>query len=208
MFAVLVPLKRPDHAKTRLARSGVPHHQQLAVAFAWDAIAAALASPLVAELWVVTDAADLVPPGAGHLPDEGAGDLNRALTRASEVIAARSPHLGIAALCADIPALTSADISAALSLSDQRCFVADSEGTGTTMLIAPPGVRLAPAFGEGSAMRHQQSGALPLTDELPTLRLDVDTADDLARAVTIGVGFHTHQALMGDPPGGEPPIER
>jgi len=48
MFAVLVPLKRPDRAKTRLAKSGVAEHQRLAVAFAWDTVAAALGSPLVA----------------------------------------------------------------------------------------------------------------------------------------------------------------
>ena len=214
MFAVLVPLKRPDRAKTRLARSGVADHQHLAVAFARDTIAAADASPLVEGVWVVTDAADLVPPHAHHLPDEGAGDLNEALARAAAILGSSRPGLGIAALCADLPALSSADLTEALSSSDQRSFVADAAGTGTTLLVAGAGVDLMPAFGEGSAQRHTDSGAVALTSPLSTLRLDVDTAEDLERARSVGVGPNTLAALaesvttktMGDPPAGEPPI--
>lgn len=196
MFAVLVPLKRPDRAKTRLARSGVVDHQRLAVAFAWDTIAAAAASPLVAGVWVVTDAADLVPPGAGHLPDEGAGDLNRALARAAARLAEQQPAAGIAALCADLPALGGGDLTAALGVVERRSFVADADGTGTTLLVAPGGVDLQPLFGENSAERHASSGAVALTAALPTLRLDVDTAEDLARARELGVGGHTAAVLL------------
>lgn len=196
MFAVLVPLKRPDRAKTRLARSGVAEHQRLAVAFAWDTIAAASASPLVAGVWVVTDAADLVPPNAHHLPDHGDGDLNRALDHAAQAIRETQPSLGIAALCADLPTLTSADLTQALdAIGGHRSFVADVAGTGTTLLIAPAGTRLAPAFGVGSAERHAGSGALALVNPLQTLRLDVDTAEDLEHARSVGVGPHTRQAL-------------
>ena len=197
MFAVLVPLKRPDRAKTRLARSGVAEHQRLAVAFAWDTIAAASASPLVAGVWVVTDAAELVPANAHHLPDQGDGDLNRALARAAEAIQAEQPSLGIAALCADLPALTPTDLTSALAaIGRQRSFVADAAGTGTTLLVAPAGTPLTPAFGEGSAHRHSEGGALALTEALSTLRLDVDTAEDLERARSAGVGEHTQQALV------------
>lgn len=199
MFAVLVPLKRPDRAKTRLARSGVAEHQRLAVAFAWDTIAAAVASPLVDGVWVVTDAAELVPANAHHLTDEGEGDLNQALARAAASIRRSQPSLGIAALCADLPALVSGDLTAALAASGQdRAFVADSAGTGTTLLIAPASIELAPAFGEGSAGRHADSGAVALSGRFATLRLDVDTAEDLERARSVGVGRHTQQALAAD----------
>lgn len=191
MFAVLVPLKRPERAKTRLAQSGVEDHQRLAVAFAWDTIAAAAASPMVAGVWVVTDAADLVPKGAHHLADQGSGDLNRALSCAADAVQNQHPSWGIVALCADLPALRTEDLTAALQSCQQRCFVADAAGTGTTLLATPPGVPLSPAFGEGSAARHEANGATPLAAALPTLRLDVDTADDLARAVNAGVGQHT-----------------
>lgn len=192
MFAVIVPLKRPDRAKTRLALSGVVDHQKLAVAFAWDTIAAALASPLVVGVWVATDAADLVPPGASHLPDEGEGDLNRALASAALRL---DPAFGVAALCGDLPALVPADLTAALTAATQRSFVADAAGTGTSLLVAPAGVALAPAFGVGSAVAHAASGAVPLTGDLLTLRLDVDTAEDLARAAAVGVGPQTRALL-------------
>ena len=195
MFAVLVPLKRPDRAKTRLARSGVVDHQRLAIAFAWDTIAAAAASPLVAGVWVVTDDADLVPAPARHLADEGDGDLNRALARAAEMIRQRYPDLGIAALCADLPSLATEDLSRALAAVERRAFVADSAGTGTTLLATAAGVDLEPGFGEGSAGRHESSGAIPIPLPLPTLRLDVDTADDLRHAVAVGVGVNTRRAL-------------
>lgn len=200
MFAVLVPLKRPARAKTRLARSGVAEHQRLAVAFAWDTVAAAVASPLVEGVWVVTDAADLVPPNAHHLADLGDGDLNQALARAAEAVRMSHPSLGIVALCADLPALTPGDLTEALAdVGRTRCFVADAAGTGTTMLVAPAGADLAPAFGEGSARRHADGGALALTAALPSLRLDVDTAEDLARARAVGVGPHTQQAMTIEP---------
>lgn len=200
MFAVLVPLKRPDRAKTRLARSGVSQHQRLAVAFAWDTIAAAAASPVVAGVWVVTDAADLVPANAHHLADEGGGDLNQALARAAAAIRRSQPSLGIAALCADLPALVSDDLTDALTACGaDRSFVADKAGTGTTLLIAPTGTDLAPAFGDGSAGRHERSGAVALADTLATLRLDVDTAEDLAHAREVGVGRHTLRVLTTRP---------
>lgn len=195
MFAVLIPLKRPDRAKTRLARSGVSEHQRLAVAFAWDTIAAAVASPLVTGVWVVTDAPELVPDGARHLPDEGEGDLNLALERAAAALGESQPGLGIAALCGDLPALLSADLNQALAACDRRSFVVDAAGTGTSLLAAPVGVDLAPAFGLNSAQRHAESGATPLTGALLTLRMDVDTADDLERAVALGVGPNTRRLL-------------
>ncbi|PWU44589.1 2-phospho-L-lactate guanylyltransferase, partial [Micromonospora globispora] len=40
------------------------------------------------------------------------------------------------------------------------------------------------------------SGALPLTGDWPTLRRDVDTADDLATATRLGLGPRT-AALVG-----------
>lgn len=195
MFAVLVPLKRPDRAKTRLAESGVAHHQSLAVAFAHDTIAAAGSSPLVAGVWVVTDALDLVPATASHLPDEGAGDLNLALARAADALHQLHPAWGVAALCGDLPALDGQDLTEALATCRQRSFVADAAGSGTTLLAAPAGIALKPCFGVGSAQAHTASGALALTAPLPTLRLDVDTSADLERAVALGVGAHTERVL-------------
>jgi 2-phospho-L-lactate guanylyltransferase len=71
-----------------------------------------------------------------------------------------------------------------------RGFVADVTGSGTTLLAAAPGVALAPAYGPGSRQVHLRSGAVELPGAAG-LRLDVDTPDDLAQALLLGVGVAT-----------------
>ncbi len=108
------------------------------------------------------------------------------------------PDLAVAAMCADLPSLRTEDLTDALSAGlTSRWFVADAAGTGTTLLAAGPGVELEPHFGEGSARRHEESGAAPVRAELTSLRLDVDTEDDLAAARELGVGEHTSLAVGG-----------
>jgi 2-phospho-L-lactate guanylyltransferase len=187
--ALLVPVKDARDAKSRLGSVGDQRRMDLMAAFARDAVSAARASDLV-EVFVVGDPAlDL---GVVVLPDLGGGSLNRALARAAEQVA--SPERGTAALLADLPCLRTSDLDQALRAAldaGGRSFVADAAGTGTTLLVAAPGHDLDPHFGVGSALAHESSGAVPLTAALASLRLDVDTTDDLAAALTFGVGPHT-----------------
>jgi 2-phospho-L-lactate/phosphoenolpyruvate guanylyltransferase len=197
-FALLVPIKDARDAKSRLGSVGDERRMTLMAAFARDAITAARSTPLVT-VYVVGDPsalgvllADLDVP---VLPDEGDGSLNRALARAAERVA--EPGRGVAALLADLPCLRTPDLEAALTEAwggDGRSYVADAAGTGTTLLAANPGVLLDPRFGAGSAAAHAASGAHPLIAPLPSLRLDVDTTEDLADALTFGVGAHTARA--------------
>jgi 2-phospho-L-lactate guanylyltransferase len=82
-------------------------------------------------------------------------------------------------------------LSEALAGVEGRAFVADTAGTGTTLLAAAPGVPLGPRFGPDSAARHAASGATALAGAWPSLRRDVDTAADLAEALVLGVGAAT-----------------
>lgn len=194
--ALLVPVKAWDRAKSRLD-GDVPPRPVLAEAFALDAIGAALACDAVTTVYVVTDQAGFSPPGAVVLPDEGAGDLNAAL-RAAEARVAGSADL-VAAMCADLPCLVPTDLAEAVStcLAEPtigRWCVADAPGTGTTLLLAR-GLPLDPRFGRDSAGKHLRSGASALEAPLTTLRLDVDTADDLEAATRLGLGHHTRAAL-------------
>lgn len=196
-FTLLVPVKDARGAKTRLGRVGEVTRAELMAAFARDALTAAVHSPLV-DVQVVGDPVALRPLladlGVGVLPDEGAGDLNRALERAADRVA--RADRGVAVLLADLPCLRTDDLEAALAEAspDRRRFVADAEGTGTTLLLAPPGMALDPRFGTGSAEAHASSGATPIDGALASLRLDVDTAADLERALRFGVGPHTTRA--------------
>ena len=199
-FALLMPVKTLTLAKSRLEVSHPGQREPLMRAFALDAIAAAARSSAVAQVYVVTDEPGFDIGDAIRLPDEGDGDLNRALHHASLRVRLLDPSLGVAAMCADLPALQTADLDTALAAGmTPRWFVADASGAGTTLLAAGPGVDLDPHFGPGSARRHEDSGATPVRAAVPTLRMDVDTGADLALARDLGVGVRTEQALGAQP---------
>lgn len=201
-FALLMPVKTLTLAKSRLE---VPHPDQreaLMRAFALDAITAAGRSASVGQVYVVTDEPGFEVDGAVRLADEGGGDLNRALHLAAHRLRLLDPTTAVAAMCADLPCLDPADLDAALAPTmSTRWFVADASGLGTTLLAAASGVDLAPRFGVGSARRHEDSGARRVEADLVTLRMDVDTEDDLRAARRIGLGPHTRNALDDHGPG-------
>ena len=195
-FALLVPVKTLALAKSRLEAARPEQREPLMRAFALDAITAASMSAQVTQVYVVTDEPGFEVGGALRLPDEGDGDLNRALHSAALRVRLLDPTTAVAAMCADLPCLVPEDLDAALAAGlAPRWFVADASGSGTTLLAAGPGVDLDPHFGSASARRHEESGARPVSADLPTLRMDVDTEADLRAADRLGLGPHTTRAL-------------
>jgi 2-phospho-L-lactate guanylyltransferase len=200
-WTLVIPVKRTAIAKSRLAAAYPQHRPELARAFAVDTTAAALESPLVRAVLVVTDdpvvSADVTAVGARVVPDLPAAGLNEALEHGAAVAAAEFPGSGVVALSADLPALRPAELALALAAcTADRSFVIDLPGTGTTMLAAAPGIALDPRFGVGSALAHQASGAVPIElAGIESLRRDVDTAADLAHAVQLGVGPSTADVM-------------
>lgn len=191
---LLVPVKDGPATKSRLGGHDAADRQLLMTAFAQDALAAAQdAGP--AEVVVVGRPEWLDLPRVRSVPDQGRGDLNRALREAAAAVPDR---YAVAAMLADLPCLRAADLAGALAEAERiggRCFVADADGRGTSLLVAAPGVPLDPLFGRDSARRHRDSGATALTGALATLRRDVDTADDLRAAEELGLGPRTARAL-------------
>ena len=117
-----------------------------------------------------------------------------------EVLRAADPALGVVTVSADLPALSPQDLAAALAAvpAGGRAFVADSAGSGTTLLAAAAPSSLLPSYGAGSSARHRASGALELPGT-PALRRDVDTPADLREAVALGVGTRTAAVAAGLP---------
>lgn len=195
-FAVLLPVKSPGTGKSRLSALPDADRRRLAAAFAADAAAACTGAPIVGLVVVVSDdpafAASL--PGVVPCDDPGAG-LNAALRHGARVAHELRPDLRPVALLADLPALRSADLGAALaSLGPGPAYVADAEGTGTTLYTAAYDA-FDPRFGAGSAAAHGAAGALALEGAHARLRRDVDDLDDLAGAIALGVGPATSAAL-------------
>jgi 2-phospho-L-lactate/phosphoenolpyruvate guanylyltransferase len=193
-WSVVVPAKRLALAKTRLRpltdRLGGAH-DDLVLALLADTVAATLSCPAVGEVVVVTDdpaAADVVRMlGARTVADAPDRGLNPALEHGARSAAGPA----VAALSSDLPALRPDELAAALrAAADGRSFVADAQGTGTTLLTAV-GTDLRPHFGPGSAQAHLGSGAVPLTGPWPGLVRDVDTEADLRAALALGAGPRT-----------------
>jgi 2-phospho-L-lactate guanylyltransferase len=139
--------------------------------------------------------------------------LNAALRHGAAVAALRWPGTGLAALTADLPALSPAELATALRAAAagtpdtpgspgaqddspvRAAFVPDAAGVGTTLYAVPPGGEFRPLFGGASRARHAASGATELgVDDMTGLRRDVDTPDDLRAALALGVGPFTQAA--------------
>ena len=200
----MLPVKRFAVAKTRLALPA-DERERIAAAMASDTVAAALATPSVVRVVVVTDepaaARALARLGAEVVPDQPDAGLNQAL--AHGIAHARGSGAGaVATLSADLPAITPDALAAALALVAPSGVVADRAGSGTTLLAAVSGEALVPEYGDGSLRRHVASGARDLSDLVDQrLRLDVDTVADLEAALRLGVGPATRAASRRPGPG-------
>ncbi|CAL9545758.1 Phosphoenolpyruvate guanylyltransferase [Streptomyces sp. enrichment culture] len=198
-WSLVVPLKPLALAKTRLAGAvGAVERRRLALAFAADTVAAALACAAVRDVVVVTDdplaARRLGALGAGVVPDRPAAGLNAALAYGARTVRARRPGAAVAALNADLPALRAAELARVLAVAGRfpRAFLADAADIGTTFLSAAPGIELRPAFGGASRLAHLSSGAAEiLLGDVASVRRDVDTEADLRAALELGVGPRT-----------------
>lgn len=205
---LVIPVKVLSRAKTRLFGGGDrAAHEALVLAFLRDTATAAAGTTNVRRVLVVssdpTVASVLTGDGIEVLPDDPAMDLNQALTHGTDALLRRDPAATVGALQADLPALRPEELAAALETArGRRAFVADHQGTGTTLLLAAPGRRLDPHFGIGSAGAHAASGAMAITAPLASLRCDVDTAEDLIAAHALGLGKHSAASIGASCPTG------
>jgi 2-phospho-L-lactate/phosphoenolpyruvate guanylyltransferase len=205
-WTLVVPLKPLIRAKSRLAETaGDGARANLALAFAQDTVSAALACTAVRDVAVVTNdrlaAKELSALGARIVPDSPDAGLNPALAHGATTMRARRTETPVAALNADLPALQPEDLARVLDAAARspRAFLADTAGTGTTLLSAMPGHELAPRFGPRSRARHRASGAVEIAlCDVESVRQDVDTEADLAAALTLGVGPFTARARCRD----------
>lgn len=192
-WTIIVALKAMPAAKSRLmpASAGPREHAELVEAIRSDTLSVAASA---GQVLVVLDRPGVDSGGWPVLVQHEAG-LNAAVREGETQVRAVRPGDAVAALVGDLPALTTTELTAALTIAARhpRAFVADAAGTGTTLLTAAPGVHLQPAFGPGSATRH--AAIAHYVEAGPGLRLDVDTATDLALARELGVGPATRALL-------------
>ena len=198
-WIVVIPVKGTPDAKSRFGE--VPERGALALAIALDTVAAALAADSVAGVIVVTSSA--VATAFDELDalvvvEETPAGLPAAITSGIELASELgAPGRGIAVLLGDLPALTPAELDAALGLAaaHDRATVPDAEGTGTVLVTAADGATHETAFGAGSSAAHAAVGYVAL--DVPAdsgLRNDVDTLEQLT-ALRDRLGPNTAAAL-------------
>lgn len=207
-WIVVVPVKAFAVAKSRLSPHLADEHRAaLARAFAADTVAAVSASSRVGGLIVVTAEAglrhELEAAGIEVVEESDAQGLDAAIELGIGH-ARRRAEARVAVLLGDLPALRTDELNAALDAAARHplAFVADQEGTGSTLVTALAGAPLLTAFGHDSAVRHRAAGFADLVglepaSTPPGLRRDVDTVEALEEALRLGVGARTAEVVAG-----------
>lgn len=203
-WTVIVPVKPLGEAKSRL-RAAQPGADAWARAFLCDVLAAISAVERIATTIVATSDAEVSSIarewGAIVIDDSEAPGINRAVSHAAH----SAPESdGIAVVVSDLPLLTPEALNRVLTYAEQyrTSFLADLEGTGTTMWMTHDRGDLPPRFGSGSRAAHTAAGAqdIVLEHDDPALlpaRSDIDTLKDLQRAGASLFGPATRDLVHG-----------
>ncbi|MCM3896747.1 MULTISPECIES: 2-phospho-L-lactate guanylyltransferase [Gordonia] len=134
-------------------------------------------------------------------PGDVAGDLNAAYALGAAEARTMWPlHRWVVIVQADLPAAQPSSLREIVDAAVERgeSMVTDRAGTGTSLLLRPMTAHELPRFGPDSAAAHRSAGVVELDPEhllWPDVRTDVDTVDDLAAALRLGVGEHTLSVL-------------
>ena len=189
----VVPFKGASGAKGRLAAHlSEAERNGLVLAMARDVLTTLSQAPL-AGIAIVSrsdTARELAATFGATFVKETASSLSGAVTEASAFVANHS-GAGTMIIHADLPAVTTADIHAALRGHEQVTLVPDRHDIGTNCIVATPPNAMPYQFDGTSFAPHQalahEAGIEPRIVRTPGFGLDIDTIDalrDFARSPT------------------------
>jgi 2-phospho-L-lactate guanylyltransferase len=182
----LVPLKRLDYAKTRLATVlDPPTRVRVMRALLAHTLEVVQAAPSVARVTLVSSAVEApelaAEHGVAYFDDRGL-PWNDALAAAmAEAVAGDA----VAIVSADVPLLTVDDVEAYVgALVPNGAVIARATDAGTNGVAMHPAGAMRTTFGStGSAALHAElaraAGLEPVVLDLPGMAHDLDTAADL-----------------------------
>jgi 2-phospho-L-lactate/phosphoenolpyruvate guanylyltransferase len=184
----VLPVKRFDAAKQRLAGLDEGQRRELAGAMVADVLEAIGKARAIERLIVVTGdpiAQELASEAdAEVVPDpEDAGHSEAALAGIARAEVEGAERVVL--LAGDCPLLDPRELDRLLTgvPGNYVGIVPDRHGTGTNALLLSPPDAIAPAFGEGSRDRHveaaRQAGIPFAIEPLPSIELDLDTPADV-----------------------------
>lgn len=197
----IVPLR--GTGKTRLAAQdgggGLDPRERaiLSSAMLSDVISALRGAPLDN---IVVAASDGTAAAVAHaigtdvVRDPPGSDLNDAIEAAVHAI----PCETLLVVTADLPCVTTDDLTEVLS-KDAQVVVGPTGDGGTSALLRRPPIVIPTAYGRGSAARHldlaREAGVPSAVVDRPGFRADVDTWEDLKALVEAPVGRSTARFL-------------
>ena len=190
-LVVVLPVKALDRAKSRLGETGIGRADRVALATGMltDVFEALERSKLVDDVVVVTSdpQVEVIARGYGNqviADDPEGGHSEAAAIGVRWALDDGAFHALL--LAGDTPAADHDEIDVLADMladSPDVVIVPDRHGTGTNALLLTPPDVIQPSFGPGSRERHErlarEAGAKVHVAEVPSLLIDVDTADDL-----------------------------
>lgn len=206
----ILPIKSLDDAKQRLGDElAAGPRRALAEAMFSDVLVALRRASLVDDVLIVSGdtVAQQIAGGHGTMVID---DIDEGHSAAAARGIKRGLELGyetVLLVPGDCPILDPQELDALIAREldpPAALIVPDRHGTGTNALLLRPPSALAPSFGPGSRERHLADARLAGTAaeiaDVPSLALDIDTAEDLAAlqttlAETRGGAAHTRGML-------------
>ncbi|HWD86343.1 MAG TPA: 2-phospho-L-lactate guanylyltransferase [Solirubrobacteraceae bacterium] len=206
----VLPIKSFTEAKQRLADElAAGPRRALAEAMFSDVVTALRRSQAVDAMLIVSSDHTAQRIAGGHgadvLEDRGEGHSQAATLGVNYAVERGAKRVLL--VPGDCPLLDPRELDELLGrpAGDQSALIVpDRHGTGTNALLLTPPTSLTPAFGPDSCARHQrlaaEQGTAADVVHVPTLALDVDTAEDLAALrqtleTTRGGSAHTRGML-------------
>ncbi|HWD63874.1 MAG TPA: 2-phospho-L-lactate guanylyltransferase [Solirubrobacteraceae bacterium] len=206
----VLPIKSFTHAKQRLADElEAGPRRVLAEAMFSDVVTALRRSTAVDAMLIVSSDHTAQRIAGGHggdvLEDRGEGHSQAATLGVSYAVEHGARRVLL--VPGDCPLLDPRQLDELLGRpvgDPSALIVPDRHGTGTNALLLTPPTSLTPSFGPDSCERHQrlaaELGTVAEVVQVPSLALDVDTAEDLAALrqtleATRGGAAHTRGML-------------
>jgi 2-phospho-L-lactate guanylyltransferase len=200
----LVPLKRLDYAKTRLASVlDPPTRVRVMRALLEHTLTQVKAAPSIRSVTLVSSAVEASSiaseHGVAHFDDRGL-PWNDALAAA---IAETVTSDAVAIVSADVPLLTTDDVEQFVAaLTERGAVIARATDAGTNGVAMRPAGAMPTTFGvKESSARHaelaQESGLAPLIVDIPGLAHDLDTAADLEEVLRHAMSDEVRAVLAG-----------
>ncbi len=192
MLFAIVPVKPFSESKSRLANILSPDERaELSRGLLIHTLQVLSNTPEITQALVISrDSTVLVLArdyGARGIAEAGDGELNGALTQATQVAQASGAE-ALLILPADLPLLSKEAIQQLVVESEAEPLMViapDQHEEGTNALLVRPPDLIRYTFGEHSFQRHmaqaQHAGAQMRICRSPELALDVDTPEDLER---------------------------